>query len=90
VLLLTHAHFDHVIDAARIRERFSCPLQAFTTPDTDLTLESAYRDLGVRVEHYLVDKTISARLPDYDRRLGFRLFPCARSFAGQCLLFLAV
>ena len=60
ILLLTHAHFDHVIDAARIRDRFSCPLQAFTTPDMDLTLESAYQDLGVRVEPYLVDETIPA------------------------------
>jgi len=58
VLLLTHAHFDHVIDAARIRDRFSCPIQAFTAPDLDLTLETVYQDLGVRVESYLVDETI--------------------------------
>jgi glyoxylase-like metal-dependent hydrolase (beta-lactamase superfamily II) len=59
-VLLTHAHFDHVLDAASLQRRFGCPLRAFADPDPDLTLESAYRDLGVKVEPYTVGVQIAA------------------------------
>jgi glyoxylase-like metal-dependent hydrolase (beta-lactamase superfamily II) len=58
-LLLTHAHFDHVLDAARIRERFGCPVLAFTEPTPDLTLEAFVRDYGVEVALYAVDRKIA-------------------------------
>ncbi|MEM7248484.1 MAG: MBL fold metallo-hydrolase, partial [Acidobacteriota bacterium] len=38
-LLLTHAHFDHVLDASAIQERWKCPLYGFAPPTPELTLE---------------------------------------------------
>ena len=38
-LLLTHLHFDHVMDVQAIVEEFSIPVYAFTTLTRDLTLE---------------------------------------------------
>lgn len=58
VQLLTHAHFDHVVDAALIQESFSCPLYAFERPNPDLTLETAYTGMGMSVRPYHVDEFI--------------------------------
>ncbi len=41
-LLLTHQHFDHVLDAAAIAGAYGCPVLAFAPHSTDLTLESLY------------------------------------------------
>jgi glyoxylase-like metal-dependent hydrolase (beta-lactamase superfamily II) len=60
ILLLTHAHFDHVADAAQIQERFGCAIKAFSDPDPDLTLESAYKGLGVTVDPYSVAEHLGA------------------------------
>ncbi len=60
VLLLTHAHFDHVVDAARIQERFSCPIRSHSDPHPDLTLETWYGEQGLRVEPYRVDERVAA------------------------------
>jgi glyoxylase-like metal-dependent hydrolase (beta-lactamase superfamily II) len=60
LLLLTHAHFDHVIDAARVKAEIGCPVHAFATPDPDLTLEAAYAGMGIRVNPYEVDERIVA------------------------------
>lgn len=43
-LLLTHLHYDHVIDAAAVRERFGCPIWAHSPPDADLTLETLLKE----------------------------------------------
>ena len=62
-LLLTHAHFDHVWDAAVIRERWGCPIFAYTHPQPDLTLESLYGAFGpaLRVKPYVVDHLLEKR-----------------------------
>lgn len=39
-LLLTHMHFDHVMDAAEAVRAFGMPVYAFASPDRDLTLEN--------------------------------------------------
>lgn len=39
-VLLTHLHYDHVIDAAEMTRRFGCPVWAHSVPDADLTLET--------------------------------------------------
>jgi glyoxylase-like metal-dependent hydrolase (beta-lactamase superfamily II) len=57
-LLLTHAHFDHVTDAARIGGSPGCAIDAFTRPDPELTLENAYAGMGLRVEPYEVGREI--------------------------------
>ena len=41
-VLFTHLHYDHVIDAAALQERFECPLWAHSEPNPDLTLESLF------------------------------------------------
>ena len=38
-LLLTHQHFDHVMDAAEVAERWEIPIYAFAEHSKDLTLE---------------------------------------------------
>ncbi len=41
-LVLTHQHFDHVMDAAAIRARFSCPIYTHSPFSRDLTLEHLF------------------------------------------------
>lgn len=41
-LLLTHLHFDHVMDAAKIARRFKCPIYAHSALNTELTLEKHF------------------------------------------------
>jgi hydroxyacylglutathione hydrolase len=43
-VLLTHLHYDHVIDAAALRERFGCPIWSHSPPDADLTLETVLKE----------------------------------------------
>ncbi len=41
-LLLTHQHFDHVMDAAAVKARFACPIYAFAEYSKGLTLENLF------------------------------------------------
>jgi hydroxyacylglutathione hydrolase len=41
-LLLTHQHFDHVLDAAEVQANHGCRVIAFTDLSRDLTLERLY------------------------------------------------
>jgi glyoxylase-like metal-dependent hydrolase (beta-lactamase superfamily II) len=41
-LLLTHQHFDHVLDAAAIAAAHACPVIAFAPNSPDLTLERLF------------------------------------------------
>ena len=41
-LLLTHQHFDHVLDAAAIADSHACPVIAFAPYSPDLTLERLF------------------------------------------------
>lgn len=56
-LLLTHQHFDHVLDAAAIAQNQQCPVYAFAAYSTDLTLEklyAAFTGAGISVEPFNV------------------------------------
>jgi glyoxylase-like metal-dependent hydrolase (beta-lactamase superfamily II) len=44
-LLLTHQHFDHVMDAARIVADHGCPVVAWTQPTTDLWLNRMFSQM---------------------------------------------
>lgn len=44
LLLLTHLHYDHIIDAAAVKTRFGCPIWAHSTPNPDLTLETVLKE----------------------------------------------
>jgi hydroxyacylglutathione hydrolase len=41
-LLLTHQHFDHVIDVAEIAEAHGCPIYSYSGHDPQLTLEALF------------------------------------------------
>ncbi len=61
-LVLTHQHFDHVQDAARLQELTGCRLCAHSAYSPELTLEAAARSWGItppapfRVDDTLGDK----------------------------------
>jgi hydroxyacylglutathione hydrolase len=63
-LLLTHQHFDHVMDAAAIKEAFGCPIYAFAPFSRDLTLESLFgiaTGMPVMVREFGVDEILSGK-----------------------------
>lgn len=41
-LLLTHQHFDHVLDAAAVRQEHGCPVYSFAPYSQEFTLEILY------------------------------------------------
>ncbi len=43
-LLLTHLHYDHVVDAAAVQQRFGSKIYAHSRPDADLTLETVLKE----------------------------------------------
>lgn len=61
-LLLTHQHFDHVLDAAAVQTDHGCPVYAFAQYSPDLTLETlfgAVTGLAVAVQPFAVDHVLS-------------------------------
>lgn len=60
--LLTHQHFDHVIDAAALQAA-GCPIHAFDPYSTSLTLEDAARDWGlpISIVPFGVDEALAGR-----------------------------
>ena len=45
LLLLTHQHFDHVLGAGEVVERYGCPIWAFSERTPALTLEEMFKGL---------------------------------------------
>ena len=63
-LLLTHQHFDHVQDAARIRREQGAKILAFAENSRDLTLERLMEEVsGLRltVDPFRVDELLEGR-----------------------------
>ncbi len=60
-LLLTHQHFDHVLDAARVETEHDCAIYAFAPPSTDLTLEAFVADMGISVKPFAVDTILEGQ-----------------------------
>ena len=61
LLLLTHLHYDHVIDVAAFQTEFGCPVWSFAEPDEDLTLETLLTDVigwNFDVPPFTVDRTL--------------------------------
>ena len=60
-LLLTHAHFDHVLDAAAIGQTYGCPIYAFAEATPELTLEVFLGAIGgsYAVSSYQVDHLLA-------------------------------
>jgi glyoxylase-like metal-dependent hydrolase (beta-lactamase superfamily II) len=63
-LLLTHQHYDHVLDAAAIQQT-GARLHAFAAYSPDLTLEAAARAWGmpISVEPYQIDLLLDTGRP---------------------------
>lgn len=63
-LFLTHQHFDHVLDAAEVKQEHGCRVYAFASFSRDLTLErlygavtgSSFEVLEFEVDELLKDK----------------------------------
>lgn len=63
-LLLTHQHFDHVLDAAAIQKRHQCPVYSFAEHSKSLTLETflgTMTGMGWAVEPYRVDHLLEGQ-----------------------------
>jgi glyoxylase-like metal-dependent hydrolase (beta-lactamase superfamily II) len=63
-LLLTHQHFDHVMDAAAIQQTHGCPVYAWADFSRDLTLErlfGAVTGMGLSVPEFVVDQVLAQR-----------------------------
>lgn len=63
-VLLTHQHYDHVMDAAKLKAG-GARLHAFSDYSADLTLETAVRSWGlpVTVTPYQIDSVFDMALP---------------------------
>jgi glyoxylase-like metal-dependent hydrolase (beta-lactamase superfamily II) len=74
-VLLTHQHYDHVLDAAALQAR-GARLHAFAPYSTDLTLEALARAWGmpITVEPYRIDALLD---PDQPLRLAGQVFALA-------------
>ena len=65
LLILTHQHFDHVMGAAGMVERFGCPIWAFAAYERGLTLEDFFQGLegtGFEIASYNVDRTLEGEI----------------------------
>jgi hydroxyacylglutathione hydrolase len=63
-LLLTHWHFDHVVDAARIAREHGCPVYAWgpSTPETRLEAHlKQWAGIDFAVENYPVDHVLAGK-----------------------------
>jgi hydroxyacylglutathione hydrolase len=53
-LLLTHSHFDHVIDAAKLVAEAECPVYAQMVSTPDSRLETVFAAMNLRADEYPV------------------------------------
>jgi hydroxyacylglutathione hydrolase len=63
-LLLTHQHFDHVLDAARIKAEHGCEIYAWSPPSPDLWLNRLFSSAtgwALDVPEYGVDHLLDGR-----------------------------
>lgn len=78
-LLLTHQHYDHVVDAASVVEKNNCPIYAHSGYSSRLTLEDLLRNAGMPIEvaAYEVDHLLAGRtsLNVAGLSLGLRYVP---------------
>ena len=64
VLLLTHQHFDHVLDAAAVKAQHGCRVYAFAPFSRDLTLERLYGAVtgsSFSVPEFTVDEVLEGQ-----------------------------
>lgn len=62
LVLFTHLHYDHVVDAAALKAQFGCPLWSHSEPNPDLTLESVLQQMpgaDFNIEPFSIDRTLA-------------------------------
>jgi hydroxyacylglutathione hydrolase len=75
-LLLTHAHFDHVIDAARVKREHGCPIYAWEASTPESRLEKwveQFSGMRLAVEEYPVDELLAGHSQVRVAEVDFRL-----------------
>lgn len=63
-LLLTHQHFDHVLDAAAVQAQHGCPIYAWAAFSRELTLErlfGAVSGMSLSVPEFSVDTVLEGQ-----------------------------
>ncbi|MDF1814158.1 MAG: MBL fold metallo-hydrolase [Verrucomicrobiales bacterium] len=72
LLILTHQHHDHIMDAAAVASTFQCPIYAYSEYDEDLVLKSNLEAATARsweIPPFSVSKTLTEDEPlDIDGR----------------------
>lgn len=58
-LLLTHSHFDHVIDAAALVAECECPVYAYMVSTPESRLETLFRPMQLKADEYPVQHIIA-------------------------------
>jgi hydroxyacylglutathione hydrolase len=56
--LLTHSHFDHVIDAAKLAAEADCPVYAYMVSTPESRLELLFRPMNLKTDDYPVQHLI--------------------------------
>lgn len=75
-LMLTHQHFDHVQNAAAVKEKFGCPVYAWAPFDRKLTLERFFGAVTgslLHVPEYAVDHVLDQQAEVMVAGLTFHL-----------------
>ena len=76
LLILTHQHFDHVLGAADLVQRFGCPIWAFAPYESGLTLENFFRGLegtGFEIAAYSVSRILEEEIGERLDVLGCQM-----------------
>jgi glyoxylase-like metal-dependent hydrolase (beta-lactamase superfamily II) len=63
MLLLTHGHYDHVMDAAKVREVHGCDIYSYEAITDDLTLVALMAEVGMPVDlkPFAIDHELAGR-----------------------------
>jgi glyoxylase-like metal-dependent hydrolase (beta-lactamase superfamily II) len=76
-LLLTHQHFDHVLDAAKVRSRHGCRVFSWAAHSVNLTLErlfGAVTGTSMAVKPFEVDELLEGKSSVEACGVSWRLF----------------
>lgn len=65
LLLLTHLHYDHVVDVAALKRAHDCPVLAHSNPDPDITLETILKQTisgSLEIEPFEIDRLLAGEI----------------------------
>ena len=91
-LLLTHWHFDHVVDAARLAREHGCPIYAWGPSTAETRLEAhlkRWAGIDFAVENYPVEHILAGTNRTDGGGMSFPAGARAGALAGQSLFLLS-